>query len=291
MAQEAWGRWGAEDECGALNTIGPNEVRRAATLVRSGRVFALAQPISQQTPVPSHRTSVIHLMNRDGGDYASGGKRPGGFQFSDDTIVMPVHVGTHIDALCHAWYGDRLYNGFSGNSIRSTVGATHCGVEKLTPLVTRGVLLDIAGRRGAPLQKGSPISATELGTCATAAGIQLNPGDAVLIRTGWLETHGHDATEYFSGEPGIDVDGALWLAKASVALVAADNFGIEAIPFPAGMVFPVHQLLIRDFGIPLLEGLVLKELAEAKATEFLFVAAPLPIVGGTGSPLCPIAVV
>lgn len=289
MAQESWRRWGEEDERGALNLIGPEAVKHAASLVRTGRVISLAQPISDKTPVPALRQPVMHLMNRDGGDYAAGAKRPGGVQIAEDTLIIPVHLGTHIDALCHVWYDDSLYNGFPGSGIRSTVGATRCGVEKFTPLVTRGVLLDVVRHRGVAPEKGETISAAELKEIAGEASLVLQPGDAVLIRTGWWENHGA-LPDYFSAEPGIDVGAAEWLAESGAALVAADNYAIEAIPFAAGTVFPVHQRLLRDFGIPLMEGLVLKELAEAGASEFMFAAAPLPLSGATGSPLCPIAV-
>jgi kynurenine formamidase len=114
----------------------------------------------------------------------------------------------------------------------------------------------------------------------------------VLLRTGWWEAQqGRPARLVsFDTEPGLDVEGALWLAEAGVALIGADNFAIEVLPFATGTVFPVHQRLIRDYGIPLLEGMVLKPLAEASATQFLFMAAPLPIAGATGSPLSPVAV-
>jgi kynurenine formamidase len=292
VAREAWGRWGAEDEAGAPNAIGPEAVRRAAGLVRAGRVFPLAQPLHARMPVPGHRAAMMHFMGRDGGDYAAGGKRPGGFQFAEDTVVMPLHLGTHVDALCHAWCEDLLYNGFPSNAIRSTTGAARLGVEKMPPIVTRGLLLDLASAAGKPLPDGHAIGRAALEEAAARAGVSPGPGDAVLIRTGWLEAQeGRPARLVsFDAEPGLDVEGALWLAEASVALVGADNFAIEALPFPAGTVFPVHQRLIRDHGVPLLEGLVLRPLAEAGATEFLFMAAPLPIAGATGSPLSPVAV-
>ena len=288
MAREFWGRWGAEDEAGAPNLIGPDQVRLAAGLVRTGRVFSLAQPISGRTPVPAHRPGVSHFMGRDGGDYAAGAKRPGGFQFAEDTVVLPLHLGTHMDALCHAWCDDCLYNGWPGNTVRSTTGALRCGVEKVPPVVARGVLLDIVRQRGGPAAPGDTIGLDEL---KRAVGdIALRDGDAVLIRTGWLESLPGKGPVDFNREPGIDVEGALWLAESGASIVGADNFAIEAMPFPEGTVFPVHQRLIRDHGVPLLEGLALRELGEAGATEFLFVATPLPIVGGTGSPVAPVAV-
>ena len=112
----------------------------------------------------------------------------------------------------------------------------------------------------------------------------------MLLRTGWLEAQASLERSDFNAEPGIDVEAALHLAEAEVSLVGGDNYAIEVLPFPEGEVFPVHQRLIRDYGIPLLEGLALKALAEAGGTAFLFVAAALPIAGATGSPLTPIAV-
>jgi kynurenine formamidase len=290
MAREAWGRWGAEDEAGAANLIGPEQVRLAAALVRTGQVLRLTQPISDRTPVPSHRPGVMHFMGRDGGDYAAGAKRPGGFQFAEDTVVLPLHLGTHIDALCHAWCDDHLYNGFPGSTVRSTTRALRCGVEKMPPLVTRGVLLDIVRLRGAAAAPGDSIGREEIEATMRQAGVSLRDGDAVLIRTGWLETQAAGAPVDFNREPGIDVEAALYLAESGVAVVGADNFAIEVLPFPTGTVFPVHQRLIRDYGVPLLEGLVLRELGELGATEFLFAATPLPIVGATGSPVAPVAV-
>lgn len=290
MSKEAWSRWGSDDERGALNLIGAEQVRLAAKLVVTGEVLSLAQPLSGHTPVPSHRGPLMHLMNRDGGDYAAGARSPGGFQFAEDTLVMPVHCGTHIDALCHAWCDDHLYNGFPSSTIRSTTGATRCGAEKMGPIVGRGVLFDVARHRGHPLAKGESIDADELQAIARNNRIELRPGDVVLVRTGWQETTGHSAATFYDGEPGINVSAALWLAQNGVAVVGSDNFAVEAIPFPSETVFPVHQRLIRDFGIPLLEGLILEPLAQTGRIEFLFSAAPLPIVGGTGSPLAPIAV-
>lgn len=283
MAQEAWAKWGEQDERGALNQISADEVKRAFGLVRNGKVISLAQPLSPQTPVPAHRAPMQHFMGRDGGDYAAGGKRPGGFQFAEDTAVMPMHFGTHIDALCHAWYDDKLYNGFPSTGTRSTTGAARCGVDKMGPIIGRGVLLDVVALKGEPLGLGEAV------TREMVESIKVEKGDIVLIRTGWLEAK-LSSKDYYDGEPGIDVGAARWLAERGVAAVGADNFAVEHIPFPPEKVFPVHQCLIRDFGVPLIEGLVLAPLAESGAKTFLFIAAPLPIRGATGSPLVPLAV-
>ena len=290
MTEEAWNLWGAEDEKGALNRIGPTQVRAAAALVRTGQVLSLAQKLSPRTKVPAHRPGVMHFMDRDGGDYAAGARRPGGFQFSEDTLLLPLHVGTHIDALCHVWHDDKLYNGFPGNGIRSTSGAARCGIDKMPPIFTRGLLLDIVRLRGANVPDGETIGLPELQAAASQAGVTPGEGDAVLIRTGWVERLQDGETISFDTEPGIGIEAALWLAQAGVALIGADNYAIEVLPFPPGQVFPVHQCLIRNYGIPLLEGLSLRALGETGAGEFAFAAAPLPIVGGTASPIVPMAV-
>ena len=288
MPEEAWGRWGKEDERGALNYIGSGEVLRAVKLVKTGEVVSLAQPLSPETPVPNHRGPMQHFMQRDGGDYAAGGKRPGGFQFAEDTVVMALQFGTHIDALCHAWHDDKLYNGFSSHGTRSTTRAVRCGVEKMGPIVARGILLNVLDD-GKALTKGAPVTRARLQQAVEHAGITIERGDVVLIRTGWLESMLADP-HYYDGEPGIDVEAGRWLADAGVAVIGSDNFAVEHIPFPQGTVFPVHQLVIRGYGIALLEGLVLAPLAAKGVSEFLFVATPLPFVGGTGSPLVPVAI-
>ena len=290
MTQDAWGKWGAEDERGALNFIGPDQVRRATALVRTGEVLRLAQLLSSKTPVPAHRCGLQHFMGRDGGDYAAGAKRPGGFQFAEDTVVMPLHIGTHVDALCHAWYDDKLYNGYLGDTLRSTTGAARLGIDKMPPVVTRGILLDLVRLKGRVLANGESIGRADLEAAAAAAGVQPGRGDAILLRTGWLEAQKGLKHVDFNEEPGIDVDAGTWLAEAEVAMIGADNFAVEVLPFPAGKVFPVHQRLIRDFGIPLLEGLMLDPLVASGRHEFMFVASALPIVGATGSPLAPVVI-
>lgn len=285
-----WGRWGPEDEAGALNLIGPEQVKRATGLVRTGQVVRLAQLLSHRTPVPRHRAGLLHFMGRDGGDYAAGAKRPGGFQFAEDTVVMPLHIGTHIDALCHAWCDSRMFNNYREDTMRSTTGATRLGVDKMPPVVTRGVLLDVVALRGRTLEGGEVVSRADLEACLAANRLQLEPGDAVLLHTGWLAAqHGNTEVD-FNTEPGIDHEAGLWLARQDVALIGADNYAVEVLPFAHGTVFPVHQCVIRDFGIPLLEGLQLEPLVRTGRREFLFMAAALPIVGATGSPLAPLAV-
>jgi len=291
MAREAWGRWGPDDERGAVNLIGPAETRAAAALVETGRVIGLAQPLGPATRTAPHRARPARLMNRDGGDYAAGARRPDGFQFAEDTLIMPAHSGTHLDALAHVWYDDELYNGHPGSGTRSTTGARRCGIETVPPIVTRGVLLDAVAHLGRACGPGEALGVD----LVRALYPDPRPGDVVLVRTGWVERPHADDAAYFATEPGPDVEAGVWLAGQGVAVLGADNFAVEVQPSPDGdRGFPLHRRLLRDHGVPLLEGLVLAELAEligpAGRTTFLFVGAALPVVGGTAGPMHPVAV-
>jgi kynurenine formamidase len=279
---------GTADERGTLARIGPEQVIRATGLVRTGQIVELGLPLGPDTPVASHRPGLARFMTRDGGDYAAGAKRPGGFQFAEDTIQLPTHIGTHIDALAHAWHDDHLYGGHPQETIRSTTGAQRCGAEKLGPIISRGVLLDVA--RDREWHKGDAIGADQLEAARAVAGVTIEAGDVVLIRTGWLGRTGHSAAAYFDGEPGLDITAARWLADTELATIAVDNFAVEPIPFPEGEVFPIHQFLLRDRGIAPIEGIVLDELATLADGPFLFAGLPLPLVGSTATPLHPVAI-
>ena len=177
------------------------------------------------------------------------------------------------------------------NTLRSTTGATRLGVDKMPPAVTRGLLVDAVALRGRDLNDGEVISRADIQACLSRDGLRIEPGDVVLIHTGWLARNlAHKGPVDFNAEPGIDHEAGLWLAQQDVAMLGADNFAVEVLPFAPGTVFPVHQCVIRDFGIPLIEGLQLEPLVRTGRREFLFMAAALPIVGATGSPLSPLAV-
>jgi kynurenine formamidase len=153
--------------------------------------------------------------------------------------------------------------------------------------VSRAILLDIAAAYGRPLEAGNPVSGALLAKAARAAGVTPIRGDVVLLRTGWMEESGDD---YFAGEPGLTVEGAQWLAAFDIAVVGADNYAVEVLDERPAAGFPVHELLLRDLGIPLVENVVLETLARVGVNEFLFIANPLPVRGGTAGPVAPVAV-
>jgi len=285
------GRWGPDDEAGALNLVTPEVTRRAVGLVRSGRTLSLAEPLGPGTGTPPHRSAPARFMDRDAGDYALGARAPGGFKFAEDTVLFSTHTGTHVDALAHVWSGEHLHNGHPQGGTRSTRGAQRLGADKLVPVLTRGVLVDLVGPGGTPLSPATAVGPDDLERTLDAVGVELEPGDAVLLRTGWYESRA-GTPSYFALEPGIDEAGAVWLAERDVSLVGADSYAVEQQT--ADPSFPAHLVLLHRCGVPLIENLVLADLAAALAEEsratFLFVFAPVPLQGSTAAPLAPLAV-
>lgn len=290
MAKRNWTRWGTDDERGAVNLLTPELVVAATSLVTRGRIISLAQPLDTRTPTPGRRCPPAHFMTSVAGDFTDP-ERTLRAQFSDDTILLATHTGTHIDALAHVWYGDELYNGFPKSSIRSGSGARRCGIDKLGPIVGRGVLIDLVSVAAAhSLAEDAAIGPDDLERCLDRQGVTVQEGDIVLLRTGWWAEHAASAGQDFSREPGPDVNAAHWLAERDVAAVGADNFAFEVLPSSQDSVFPVHEFLLRDCGVPIMEGLALDSLARERVYEFLCIVAPLPITAGTASPVNPIAV-
>ncbi|MFC5950430.1 cyclase family protein [Pseudonocardia lutea] len=303
-----WGRWGADDERGAANLLTPDVVLAAVSSVRQGRVLPLAQPISGSTSGPgagrvphlAGRPLPQHFMSVDGGDYAAGARRlQGEIGLSDDALVLSPHgTTTHIDALAHMWRGDALYNGHPADRVRS-YGATRCGIDKLGPLVARGVLLDVAAHRGIPhLPADTLVDAALLAEVAGAAEVEPRAGDVVLVRTGWPQVFRGEPARYQDAQPGLDGSGARWLVERDVVAIGSDNAAVGALDpgctFHGTLDEDVHLLTLWRAGVTLIEMMGLEELSAAVAeggrADFLFVAAPLPIEGGTASPLTPLAV-
>lgn len=298
-----WGRWGDDDERGALNLLTPDVVRAAAGAVRTGRVLSLSLPIrgatsnaaAQRVPHLRGRPLPQHFMSVDGADYTAGARAIGaGLRMADDALVVSPHgTTTHMDALCHMWSGDELYNGHPAARVRS-YGATRCGIDKALPgVVARGVLLDVPAALGVErLDAAARVDADTLAACAAHA--ELRPGDVAVVRTGWPTAYAEDPDLYWSGQPGLSADAGRWLAERDVAMVACDNAAISALNADQLADEPaeddLHLTLLWRHGIPIAEMLWLEDLAAAAQPDFLFIAAPLAIEGGTASPINPLAV-
>ncbi|MEJ2866687.1 cyclase family protein [Actinomycetospora sp. OC33-EN08] len=250
------------------------------------RTVELGQPLFTGMPCsPNHPGFRMTLIRRHG-DMV----RADGGSASNEMIVTGGHVGTHVDALSHVSHEGCLHGGV--DAAEAQVGGVHRehGAETIPPMITRGVLLDVAAARGVDvLEPGEAVTAADL----AAAGPEPGPGDVAVIRTGWARHFGTAATYLgqADGVPGVDESGAAWLAERGVVAAGSDTTAFELIPPGAGhAVLPVHRILLVENGIHIIEHLALEDASAEGLTEFVFVMAPLRIVGGTGSPVRPVAV-
>lgn len=280
-------KWGAEDERGAANLMGPEAVLRATKLIRQGKVFELGKELNTTMPFVGERRFSMQLK-RTSNPAATNKQR------SNEEIVTTEigQVGTQFDALNHQGIGDLLYNCFKSDEISTRNGFTKLGVEKVGAIFTRGVLIDIAAFKGVEmLAIDYEITVQDLQDALAKQGVSIGQGDAVLIHTGWGLLWGKDNAKFISGQPGIGATAAEWLAKLNVVLIGSDNWGIEIYPNPDKQIrLPVHAIALVVNGIFLLENMELAALAKDKAYEFAFIVEPLKIKGGTGSTVAPIAV-
>ena len=258
-------------------------------LATGSRVVDLAHPMAAEMPQwPTHPPLVFSLVRRHGDS-----PRPGGYSSANEVIVTSGHTGTHLDGLGHVSCDGLLFGGLDAAAAQQgTRGLTRHGLETVAPIVRRGVLLDVARRRGlACLAPGERVTATDL-AAAEAAAAPVRPGDVVLVRTGWAR-HWGDPARYVDlavGWPGPDESAAEWLAERSIFATGADTITYERWD-PSTGALPVHLRLIAGAGIHLLENMQLEELSALGAGEFLFLCLPLKFVGATGSPVRPVALV
>jgi kynurenine formamidase len=282
-------RFGAGDERGAANLIDQAATLRGLAAVRLGRVMPLAMPIlnNDRGAGADMRAPPQHFMTRHGGDYAAGLAERAGYGYSDDVIMLPTHGATHIDALSHVWRDGRMYNGFPATSVTSR-GAVRCGIEKLGAIATRALFLDFAGDPDCSPDRA--IGAQALADKISATGITPEPGDALLVRTGWLRAwRAGQASK--AATAGLHHDCAEFIVSQGIALVAADNIAVEVMPSrDPDCAMPLHIAVTRDHGVYLAELLDLEALAGCAPAAVLLVIAPLAIAGGVGSPVTPVAI-
>lgn len=276
------------DERGALNLIDAEATLRGIKSVCSGNVLPLAIPIvgGDHGPAAAIRAAPQHFMTRDGGDYAAGLPERG-FGFADDVLFLSSHGTTHLDALSHVWQNGRMYNGFSAAAVTSR-GASRCGIDKVGAIATRALFLDLEGQCAG--DAGHAITPAQLADAAASTGVEPQPGDALVIRTGWLKAWREGRADD-KKSAGLHHDCASWIVGRGFSLVAADNIGVEVMPSrdPACVV-PLHIRLMRDHGVYFAELLDLEALATAGRATFMLVIAPLNIAGGVGSPVTPVAI-
>lgn len=259
--------------------------------IAGARVIDLAHPWERGMPVsPNHPAFQLAMMRRHGDMVRSDGGSA-----ANEMFLLGGHVGTHIDALGHVSQDGLMYGGVDASASQSNHGLTALGIDTVEPIVCRGVLLDVAAARNVDfIEAGYEISAADLDEAQLAAGVTVGKGDAVLIRTGWA-VHWSDPGLFggqVGGAPGPGEAAAEWLADREVRVAGAETIAFEVIRPGAGHArLPVHRILLVEAGIHIMEVMNLTGLATAGAHEFLFVAAPLKLVGATGSPTRPFAII
>lgn len=293
-----WGRWGDDDERGTANLIDDDALRRGLACVRSGKAFSLAIPLDQNGPqlpggapgrIDPIRTmlSLNQTYTGDAGDAA----------FNDDMVVMSMSSGTHIDALAHVTYEGLAYNGFPADSVHATRGATRAGADKIGPLLSRGVLLDVARVKGVErLEPGYPLTEADLDAAVDQAGVTIEPGDVLLVRTGQMQLlREGQVWKYNHDSAGLSTQTIEWIRRHDAGAVFADTYVFEVWP-PEDWahMMVVHMIHLRDMGLVQGQNFDFEALAADCASDGVydcfFTAAPEPFTGGCSAPVNPLAV-
>ena len=279
-------KWGAGDERGAANHMGPDTLLKAARLIQAGRMIELGQVLRSSMPLGARH---FDLYMKPTGPGVGSNRRAS----NEELVVAEMgQVGTQFDGFAHQTIGDSLYNCFDLNETMTRTGFTRLGVENVGTLMTRGVLIDVAALKGVDmLPDRYEITVDDLQQALDRQGVALEAGDAVLIHTGWGVLWDTDAERFMAGNPGIGVAAAQWLVEQDPMLLGADNQPIEVSPNPDPEIsLPIHQIMLVVNGIHLVERMRLDELAAAGVYEFAFVVQPLKIEGATGSTVAPVAI-
>jgi kynurenine formamidase len=299
-----WGRWGSGDEIGGLNFLGTAEVLRGIAAVRSGRPFMLGIRMAAPAgdPVWPGRPRARRLPLQDKSTYEAGHAcSEAGDEFADEILLLSSHGTTHTDALGHVWYDDTLYNGFPA---RSTIGRlTKASVLPLAQrgIVGRGVLLDLARLRGKPrLDRDEAVGLGDLLAAADRQRVEIERHDILILRTGWLVAYYGEREEFERmpfAEPGLSYSEELvnWFHEREIPALSTDTLGNELTLQPEGGDNSLlHAALMRNLGVVFTEMLWLEDLAadceHDRQYAFLYVSAPLKVVGGSGAPTNPIAI-
>lgn len=282
-------KWGANDEIGAANYMTPELIVKAAQLVKTGKTYALGIETNNKTPAFPPRTFKITIVQP--GQAGIPGLGPSKTTYNDDIIDGWVGIGSQIDGLGHIGVEHVYYNGAKLADFADASGLKKYGVEKIPPIVARGVLLDMAAHFGTDVVKeGTAFNTKEIEAVAKKQGVEIRQGDVVLFHTGWTSLIGKDDKRYSSAEPGLGVDGARYLVGKGVVAVGADTWGLEVLPFETKNIFEVHQILLPMNGTYILENMNTAGLAADKAYEFMFVLGVPKITGAVQGIINPVAI-
>ena len=292
--------WGPADQAGGSNWITPDKILEAARLVKTGKIYEIGQVYEKGMPMFGQRTYALlspasptytlpgsnRIVAND--EFVCGEIGQVGTQFDG-----PGHIGMKV-TMADGSVQDVYYNGYTGAEMYSPYGLRKLGVENVKPILTRGILIDLAGYKDVPnLPARYEVTLADVRGALARQGMSENdihPGDALLFRYGWSRFWTEPA-KYNAEPPGIGLEVARWVAGRKASMVGSDQSGTEVLPNPdPNLVFPVHQELVMKNGIFNIENLTLEDLARDAAYEFLFVFTPVRFKGATGSPGRPLAI-
>lgn len=291
-------RYGRNDQIGTLNEITPAVVRAAATLVRRGVVVDLGRTLDDDTPkFPGrywHQTVDVapHFTNLRRRDAVGRGWGKNEINWITEIQAGTFQVGTQLDSIGHIQIGDRFYNGWSARDLVAAWGLKCFGMETVPPIVTRGVLIDIARYKGVKrLDAGYVITVLDVEGALRQQGVRIKPGDAVLFHTGWGSLWGEDNTKFLAGEPGPGMAVVQWLYDRHIGITGADTWSYGPVPGEdPERPFLVPQTMYVKFGLFGLENLATEELAQRQVYEFLFTLTHAKTRGSTAAVVAPAAI-
>lgn len=281
-------RYGAEDRIGALNNLSPETVIETAKLITSGKVYSLAVETNEASHDNYSRFYRVKSYPMTPSEIG-----PNKFTANESLIVTNDGLGTTIDGFAHPGIGRRYYNGATEKQVLSAnlAGVLRYGMESIPPIVSRGILLDMAKQYNVEaLSAGVEFNSAEIAGAARAQGLEIRKGDVVLFHTGWLPKLWEDTPAYLNTQPGLGVDGARYLVKKGIALVGIDARTIEAHPAIYKEIAPVHQELITKNGIHIIEHVDTRALHNDKINEFMFVLGIPKLRGAIQAIVNPIAI-
>ena len=283
-------RWGADDTLGAVNLLNADKVVAAASLVRLGKTYALGVETGPDTPAyPPRYYRLMITQNTDGTGPTLGSNQA---TSNDDLMVSWMGIGSQLDGLGHLGSEHVYYNNLHASEFVTPTGITKFSTHEIPPIVTRGVLLDMARYFDVErMQAGQAFNSAEIKAAAQSQGVNIGTGDVVLFNTGWQALADSDPDAFMAGLPGIGEDGAHYLAELGVVAVGADTWGLEVVPAEDPQkAFPVHVDLLKNHGVYILENMATAELAADEGWEFLFVLGQPRFVGTVQVVINPIAI-
>ena len=291
-AQETWypSKYGAADTRGALNNLSDEGVRRAVGLVKTGKVYALGVPTGPDSPAYGDRKYSAEIIQTPLPGEAPIGENK--VTAHDEKVTTSMGIGTQMDGFGHLGIDHRYYNGLKGEDLRTPQGFRKLDLSDVPPIVTRGVLIDMARHFKRPmLDGGQVLSRADIEAALKAQKLKIGKGDVVLLHTGWMKVAETDKAKFLATEPGIGEEAAHWLADLGVVAIGADTVALEHIPFAnANRQWIVHQTLLAKRGVHILENINTRPLAADGVGEFLFVLGQPRFVGTVQVVINPIAI-